>query len=423
MRCSEAEEWMNRYLDHDLTVEEQQQLFRHLDDCAECAEKFEMLKLLSDKLMSLPDVKPRYSLVDAILPQLDEIDKADAETSGYEPAPSMMAQAPLMFSTADEEKRERIAVRRRRQRWARIAGGAAAAVILVFFIYQFQPKEIPNAEPAVQLDAAENSAAESSAEPSNSNNQAGDDFGRTKLNEANPSAGSDANPGTLKQQTSLSPEETPDPAASKAGADASEPGANSSASAGPASSAADAGKQGGDPKLGGQEADRHEKIQTGNSGAGETSGNGSSADASSPPAPAAGNPSADQMMLFDSSAADAGASGAGGEGANADKQQKSPAISPKIDTNKFFGIASLLPANQWVSEDGNYVAILEDGHLDVYDISQGGRVKIYDDPILGTWGQGAWGPQENIFSYTVDQDGQKVESKVDAQAAAASLQK
>lgn len=74
MKCAEVMEWMHRYLDHDLSQDEMIEMFRHIDDCSSCAEVFDRLQLLSQQLEQLPDVKPPFSLVDSILPQLDQLD-------------------------------------------------------------------------------------------------------------------------------------------------------------------------------------------------------------------------------------------------------------------------------------------------------------------------------------------------------------
>lgn len=58
MKCAEVMEWMHRYLDHDLSQDEMIEMFSHIDDCSSCAEVFDRLKMLSQQLEQLPDVKP-----------------------------------------------------------------------------------------------------------------------------------------------------------------------------------------------------------------------------------------------------------------------------------------------------------------------------------------------------------------------------
>lgn len=75
MNCELMIELMQRYVDDNLTVEEEQRLEAHVSTCGQCASTFARLKLLSAELEQLPKVKPRYSVVDSILPKLAEIDR------------------------------------------------------------------------------------------------------------------------------------------------------------------------------------------------------------------------------------------------------------------------------------------------------------------------------------------------------------
>ncbi len=75
MRCEEVRDWMQRDLDSDLNDIERQALTNHLTRCKECAALHHQLQKLSAHLEQLPDVLPSYSLVDAVLPKLQEIDR------------------------------------------------------------------------------------------------------------------------------------------------------------------------------------------------------------------------------------------------------------------------------------------------------------------------------------------------------------
>lgn len=79
MRCEEVRDWMQRDLDSDLNDIERQALTNHLAKCTECAAYYHQLQKLSAHLEQLPDVQPSYSLVDAVLPKLQEIDRERAE--------------------------------------------------------------------------------------------------------------------------------------------------------------------------------------------------------------------------------------------------------------------------------------------------------------------------------------------------------
>jgi len=76
MNCLEGMDLMQRHMDRDLTAVEERELMAHLQGCAECAEMFERLQLLSMELENLPKVTPPYSIVDSILSELDHIDAA-----------------------------------------------------------------------------------------------------------------------------------------------------------------------------------------------------------------------------------------------------------------------------------------------------------------------------------------------------------
>lgn len=130
---------MHRYLDQDLDPEETAQMYRHVAVCPACAENFNMLKSLSRDLEDLPAVTPPYSLVDAILPQLDAIDRAREErTEENIKGPAVMVP---------ELKRSG----RSASWWGSIAGRtvigtAAAAVILGVAIFNYKPEMLSDAE-------------------------------------------------------------------------------------------------------------------------------------------------------------------------------------------------------------------------------------------------------------------------------------
>ena len=76
MNCQEVMEYMQRQLDDDLDEHEYEVLINHTRHCPDCAAMFERLQLLSAELTSLPKVIPSYSLVDAIMPRLQELQTA-----------------------------------------------------------------------------------------------------------------------------------------------------------------------------------------------------------------------------------------------------------------------------------------------------------------------------------------------------------
>jgi anti-sigma factor RsiW len=108
---------MQRHLDGDLNSEEQKRLSEHLDACGDCTDMMERLQRVDQDLASLPKVTPAYSLVDAILPRLAQIDAASESTSAQELPPRV---------SADRSRRPWYA----RGAFARYGGLAAAAAVL-----------------------------------------------------------------------------------------------------------------------------------------------------------------------------------------------------------------------------------------------------------------------------------------------------
>ncbi|GGG55985.1 anti-sigma factor family protein [Paenibacillus radicis (ex Gao et al. 2016)] len=125
MNCQEVIELMHRQLDGDLDEQEHQLLLKHTRQCPDCAAMFERLKKLSSELENLPRVMPSYSLVDAIMPQLEQLESyriseaASVETPEAKPggrsAPS----------------------RRRKPGWRMWSGAIAASVVAGMFIVSY----------------------------------------------------------------------------------------------------------------------------------------------------------------------------------------------------------------------------------------------------------------------------------------------
>ncbi|MFX3646604.1 MAG: zf-HC2 domain-containing protein [Paenibacillus sp.] len=155
MKCEEVVEWMHRYLDHDLGEAETAQMLQHVAKCPECAENFSLLRALSRELEELPQVSPKFSLVDAIMPQLDAIDEARKEQSS---TIQEMNPVPAAF-----ENLQRSSERKTKQKWLNSMAGrmsmgaAAAAVVLGFAIWGYQPEQIENADSLLSSGATQES--------------------------------------------------------------------------------------------------------------------------------------------------------------------------------------------------------------------------------------------------------------------------
>lgn len=120
MKCEEVIELMQRFLDGDLSSREELHMLQHLEACPECTGLFERLKALNGELAQLPRVVPPFSIVDSILPKLEELGLASEQDAA--------AEIP--------------AIRTERKRWMswRLASGlAAAGIVLGLFIFNQMP--------------------------------------------------------------------------------------------------------------------------------------------------------------------------------------------------------------------------------------------------------------------------------------------
>lgn len=122
--CEMIYELMQRDLDHDLTHVEKQRLLTHLASCAQCSDLYERLYSLSAHLAQLPAVEPPVSIVQSIMPRLDEIDSMKKAEHGEQAAASEAAGENVVLHP------------KRKQFWFRsFAGAAAAAAVLTVTIW------------------------------------------------------------------------------------------------------------------------------------------------------------------------------------------------------------------------------------------------------------------------------------------------
>ncbi|MDQ8736742.1 zf-HC2 domain-containing protein [Paenibacillus sp. LHD-38] len=153
MNCQEVMELMQRQLDDDLNENEIEVLMSHTRQCPDCAAMFERLQLLSAELTSLPKVMPSYSLVDAIMPQLEQIELF-SQNETDEPAGLQTTElAPRRM------KRER--------RWPSLrvmSGVIAAGIVAGLFLVTYKPGAIPDFTASKFAADASNDAAANSAE-------------------------------------------------------------------------------------------------------------------------------------------------------------------------------------------------------------------------------------------------------------------
>ncbi|MDQ0192679.1 zf-HC2 domain-containing protein [Paenibacillus wynnii] len=365
MRCTEVIEWMHRYLDHDLSIEESTEMFHHIDDCLPCAEIFDRLTTLSKQLEQLPDVKAPFSIVDSILPRLDELDRGLLESGkgGSED------QVVVPFSREPlQGKRQKGSSSSSIGRRTGI-GAVAAALILGIAIFNM-PKEMPGAQvDSIMMSDSAASTDENSATAS-------------KMNE--------------------STEETGDPAADQGAAENSPVNDNSKLetaiieSPNPSMDAKDVA----DSSQGGTEL---------GTPAAENAPTDKSSDVISPK----------QTEQVTDAPEDAS------EHRKSEPAASDQTIAPDMDIMKSMklpqgdnydqGMMSLLPPSNvigelsWTSPDGQYEVIVEGKQLIIYTVPPNGigldRLPLTSIPLEGKWVTGEWAANSLEFRYVTDNDG------------------
>ncbi|MDP4097024.1 zf-HC2 domain-containing protein [Paenibacillus sp. P96] len=192
MKCEEVMDLMQRYVDHDLDELETLEMMDHIAECPACAEKFHILQALSRELEDLPAVTPKYSLVDAILPQLDAIDEARREQGS---ALQEMKPVPLQSISGPRQQSKPIPW------WNKVAGRAAlgvaaAATVLGVVAITYEPKTVQNAEISLMQ--------ESSGLEANTHNAGGGSEKTTEQGQADSSADSSNTAHSLEESATSS---------------------------------------------------------------------------------------------------------------------------------------------------------------------------------------------------------------------------
>ncbi|GIO14842.1 hypothetical protein J19TS2_43970 [Cohnella xylanilytica] len=125
MNCQEVMELMQRSLDGDLDSHETSRMMEHIRTCPECAAMYERLTRLSNNLAQLPRVVPRFSIVDSILPRLEElpIGPAADDAAREEAESGVPAATPSRSSRPNRKTYRRLA--------GAIAAGVVAGLIII----------------------------------------------------------------------------------------------------------------------------------------------------------------------------------------------------------------------------------------------------------------------------------------------------
>ncbi|NQX57757.1 zf-HC2 domain-containing protein [Paenibacillus qinlingensis] len=157
MKCQEVMMYMQRQLDGDLAPKEENELHAHLMHCLDCAQMFERLQALSNELSQLPKVMPPFSLVDAIMPQLLELDKQNVMEAADNVVvfPSKVAR---IESVEDMPKRSGVSRFKEQFSWKFASGVVAAGLIIGFFAFNMQNPVIDNADGIMSRSSSDSKA-------------------------------------------------------------------------------------------------------------------------------------------------------------------------------------------------------------------------------------------------------------------------
>jgi hypothetical protein len=335
MNCQEVMELMQRQLDQDLDAQEEVLLASHLEHCLDCAKMFERLQLLSNELTNLPKVIPSYSLVDAILPMLNEIDSQLAD-SGHDIYSSTSIPAAQQPRSIPWTRRFGSQIS-----W-KVAGGViAAGLVIGFFIFETNNPLSDQADgwltPHSNMESNSSGASNRTADTNKSKSTANDSNAASpKGNDAASEQdqyskfdGSNQNPAVVqpkdneKKQSKVPSSEAPTPAG-RTGVKGISPtdGAKSFASPEAVPSAAPAA------------------------------------------APAAKEPTAGEASEAPNIAKSVEADKAAPA---AEKATPAPDTNKKAANSKIMSITSLMPEETLTSKDGKYIAAIEQHHISVKD--------------------------------------------------------
>jgi anti-sigma factor RsiW len=128
MNCQEVIEFMQRYMDGDLDQHETSLMMDHVGQCPDCAAMLVRLQRLSSELEQLPRVVPRFSLVDAILPELEKL-------QSEETADVSRSQENYIASPSSPRSN-----RPRRNLFRKVSGVVAAGVVAGLILFS-QPSQ------------------------------------------------------------------------------------------------------------------------------------------------------------------------------------------------------------------------------------------------------------------------------------------
>ncbi|WP_405174849.1 zf-HC2 domain-containing protein [Paenibacillus sp. FSL H8-0261] len=395
MKCAEVMEWMHRYIDQDLSQDEIVQMFRHIDNCPSCAEVFERLTLLSKELEQLPDVKPPFSLVDSILPQLAELDRSSREQSAVRTEEPVVVPFSRESSRGKPSKGTSIAARTG-------IGAIAAAVILGIAIFNM-PDKMPGAEVEQMMqdsskatsDSANNMAIESQASTS------AESYEAAPANSGTDSGALPAAPDVNEDNAALDRAMGPvDPASMPTSPTETNAGSGGRSIPEPTNNV----KPNPTEKIMTPKPDTVTKVQTPDTSAGGN--NQSKADKKDQPASIDKGIEGDSATSTEESLKTSDDFGMGVMGFNISNDSN--------DSN----------VQTWTSPDGHYAVEFAGLQLVIYKNSPEGsvedRIAVTSYPLEGNWISGEWSADSSQFTYVTEKDGVNTTKVYTVQEAAAS---
>ncbi|WP_405153364.1 zf-HC2 domain-containing protein [Paenibacillus sp. FSL K6-0108] len=410
MKCEEVVEWMHRYLDHDLGEAETAQMLQHVAQCAECAENFSLLRALSRELEDLPQVSPKFSLVDAIMPQLDAIDEAKREQSS---TIQEMSPVPAAF-----ENLQRSSERKPKQKWlnsmtGRMSmGAAAAAVVLGVAIFGYQPEKIENAEMMMSTGSSQESgntdqsplsreiSNEDSSSPASNNSGLIDDYNQPFVEDKKSQEVAPEEDGLEKKQE---PEIKEDPAP-KQPASGTESNKSSDTKESPSTSKPADSTRSANPQISQDSASATDpSAGTAESGTTEPE-NGDAQSFTSQDMP-------DAKVEDPTDGATSPDSETGMDAAGVNK-----GLAVETDSS---ALTNTTP-KEWKSPDGSYLVMLLGDQISIYSkpAADPDVLNLVEQRSLdGTLKSASWSKDSTVFNYETDQDGTTVKKSFNVSTA------
>jgi len=409
MNCQEVVERMHRYLDRDLTPEETAEMYQHIAVCPECAETFSILKSLNRELEELPAVTPPVSLVDAIMPRLDAIDR---ERQNLDVPPAVKIEEPAEMMP--EIRRPR----RKGSWWSTVGGrtaiGAAAAVmILSAAVLTYEPKMLSDAE--VPYEAVSTTGAGTTENGAGVEYQAEQDKEQLFMDGGTETGGTE-NEGNAP---SVSPRNSPPDSSTESNSDSVTNKPEEPAQPVESSAPTETGDQKkdvvSDPPV--EKSDKADKAQSRSSDQPVANGTKVQNNATDQQAPEVGEPQQNEDSMSIQKAPTESMDTRSDKLPPISSDSGDPAVESHESSDQVsathYGLVNV--PEQWSSPDGLYTASVEVDQLVIYRLPSGDDTSpeavetITKIPIKGSIISGQWSDDGLTFKYKLQNNGELVE--------------